>query len=171
MKPHCLAGLALLAGCTSLQTEIEVKAPASAVREVLFNCGDYPKWNPYIVKVDGTVAQGSQIYITVKPPGGPEINASATITSVTKDRLSWHGIGASQLGSGPVTVAIPGVLSARHDFIIEEVAPDRTIFHNNNEFSGAVIPFFDLKPMKAGMEAMNEALKKRAEGGSGTPGP
>jgi hypothetical protein len=163
MKPLLPAILLLLAGCATLQTQVEIKAPASAVRSVLFDFADYPKWNPFIVKVDGTVAEGSEIYVTVVPVGGPEINANAKVLTMTPNHLAWKGSGLSQVGSGPVSVDIPGVLSARHDFIIEELGPDRTLFHNNDDFSGAAVATYDMKPIKAGLDAMNEALKARAE--------
>jgi hypothetical protein len=163
MRPLFLASLLLLAGCASLRTQVEINAPASAVRAVLFDFADYPKWNPFIIRIDGTVAEGSQIYVTVMPVGGPEINASARVLSVTPNRIEWKGSGLSQLGSGPVSVDIPGVLSARHDFTIEELGPGRTLFHNNDDFSGAAAATYDMKPIKAGLDAMNEALKKRAE--------
>jgi len=169
MKALYLSSLLLLAGCASLQTQVEIKAPASAVRQVLYDFGDYPKWNPFILKVDGTVAEGSEIYVTVMPVGGPEINASARVTSVAPDHLSWNGSGMSQVGSGPVSVNIPGILSARHDFIIEELGPGRTLFHNNDDFSGAAVASYNMGPIKAGLDAMNEALKKRAEDIATTP--
>jgi hypothetical protein len=169
MKPLFPAFLLLLAGCSSLQTQVEIEAPASTVRAVLYDFGDYPKWNPFILRVDGAVSEGSEIYVTVMPVGGPEINASARVTSVDPDHLSWKGSGMSQVGSGPVSVDIPGILSARHDFIIEELGPGRTLFRNNDDFSGAAVASYDMKPIKAGLDAMNEALKKRAEDIAGTP--
>jgi hypothetical protein len=168
-KPLLLTSLLLLAGCATLRTQVEIKAPASAVRAVLFDFGDYPKWNPFIIKVDGTVAEGSEIYVTVMPVGGPEINAPARVTSVTPNHLAWKGSGLSQVGSGPVSVDIPGVLSAKHDFIIEELGPGRTLFRNNDDFSGAAVASYNMKPVEAGLNAMNEALKKRAEDMAGTP--
>src|ERR1700678_4000269 len=147
MKPLLPAILLLLAGCATLQTQVEIKAPASAVRSVLFDFADYPKWNPFIVKVDGTVAEGSEIYVTVVPVGGPEINANAKVLTMTPNHLAWKGSGLSQVGSGPVSVDIPGVLSARHDFIIEELGPDRTLFHNNDDFSGAAVASYNMKPI------------------------
>src|SRR5271168_2633111 len=130
MMPLFPAFLLLVGGCSSLQTQVEIEAPASAVRAVLYDFGDYPKWNPFITRVDGTVAQGSEIYVTVMPVGGPEINASAKVLSFTQNHMAWKGSGMSQLGSGPVSVDIPGVLSARHDFIIEELGPGKTLFRN-----------------------------------------
>jgi hypothetical protein len=160
--------LALLAGCSSVETSIEIHAPASAVRAVVFDYAEYPQWNPYLVKLDGTVAKGNNIYVTVDPVGGHEIIGTAKIISVTENKMSLAGMGMSQVESGPVMLPVPGILGAKHDLIVEEVAPDRTIFHNNVRYSGADIPFIDLKPMEAGLLKMNEALKKRVEGGEGT---
>jgi hypothetical protein len=153
MKPHFLALLALLSGCTGVQTKIEISAPAKDVRAVLLDFADYPKWNPFIIKVDGTVAVGSRVFVTVKPVGKPEISGETVVTALTESRLSWRG-----------SLAIPGLFSGRHDFVIEEIGPGRTLFLNNERMSGIVIPFFDFKPTVAGFEEMNEALKKRAEG-------
>jgi len=146
-----------------MQTRIEINAPAERVRTVLYNFAEYPKWNPYIVNVDGVVAEGNQVYLTVKPAGKSEVTGSAKITLMTKDHLSWDGVGMSQVESGPVTLAIPGVLNAKHDFTIEESGPNRTVFLNNVKWSGAAIPLLDMKPLAAGLDAMNIALKARAE--------
>jgi hypothetical protein len=155
MKPLCLALLALLSGCTAIQTRIEIHAPAKDVRAVLFGFSDYPKWNPFIVRVDGTVAEGSRITVTVKPVGRPEITGDTTVLSMTDNHLSWRG-----------SLAVPGLFSGKHDFIIEEEGPGRTVLYNNERMSGIIIPFYDFKPTEAGFEAMNRALKDRAEGGA-----
>jgi hypothetical protein len=152
VKPYPLVLLVLLAGCTSVQSKIEINAPAKAVRAVFFNFDDYPKWNPFIIKVDGAVADGSKVTVTVRPVGKSEITGATTVTAMTDDHLAWTG-----------SLAIPGVFSGKHDFIIEEVGPNKTVFHNNERMSGVIIPFFDFKPTEAGFVAMNEALKKRAE--------
>ena len=41
MRPRCLALLLLLSGCTSVQSKIEINAPAKDVRAVLFDFADY----------------------------------------------------------------------------------------------------------------------------------
>lgn len=153
VKAAWVALAAVLAGCTSVQTRVEINAPAKDVRAILYGFADYPKWNPFIVRVDGTVAEGSHVFVTVKPVGKPEISGKTVVTLVTDNHLSWRG-----------SLAIPGLFTGRHDFIIEEVDPARTVFHNDERMSGMVIPFFDFKPTEAGFEAMNQALKARAEG-------
>jgi len=166
VRALCLISIVLLSGCTSVQTKVEISAPASAVRAVLFDFDAYPKWNPFITKIDGAVVEGNQILLTVKPVGGSEITVGATVLTVTGSRLTWRGIGLTGAGSGSVAVGIPGVAGGTHDFIIEEIGPGRTVFYNNEKFSGADIPFLDFKPVEAGFEAMNAAIKKRAEGNS-----
>lgn len=154
MKTFLLLPLALLAGCTSVQTKIEINAPASAVRSVLLRFDDYPRWNPFIVKVEGTVAVGNDVVVTVKPVGKAELSGKTTILALGPQRVSWRG-----------SLAIPGLFSGEHEFVIEEAGPNRTMFYQNEKMSGLIIPFFDFKPEQAGFVAMNEALKAQAEAG------
>jgi hypothetical protein len=155
MKPLYLAGALLLGGCTSIQSQIEINAPAKTVREVLYRFGDYPSWNPFIVKVDGTVAEGRDVTVTVKPVGRDQISGTTTIISLTDDRLEWRG-----------SLAVPGLFTGDHEFIIEDLGSGRTLFRQNEKMSGIIIPFFNTDPERAGFAAMNEALKQRAEAAS-----
>ena len=152
MKPIAFLGVLLLAGCTSVQTKIEIDAPAKDVRAVLLNFGDYPKWNPFIVRVDGPVAQGSTVRVTVKPVGKDALSGDTVVTSLTDRRLAWTG-----------SLAFPGLFRGDHEFIIQEQGPNKTMFYQNEKMSGIIIPFFDFKPEAAGFVLMNEALKNRAE--------
>jgi hypothetical protein len=153
MKRPLVAALALLTGCTSVQTKIEINAPAGAVRSVLLKFDDYPRWNPFIVKVDGVAAEGSKVQVTVKPVGKEPISGETTITALTQTRLAWTG-----------SLAVPGLFSGRHEFIIEDEGPNKTTFYQNERMSGLIIPFFDFKPEAQGFALMNEALKKEVEG-------
>ncbi len=152
MKPIILIAVLLLAGCTSVRSQIDIDAPAKDVRAVLFDFGDYDKWNPFITKVDGTVAQGSKVKVTVKPVGKDILSGDTVVTSLTDTRLVWVG-----------SLKVPGFFRGTHEFVIEERGPNRTTFYQNEKMSGIIIPFFDTKPEAAGFELMNEALKKRAE--------
>jgi hypothetical protein len=151
-KAIAALGILLLTACTSVQTKIEIEAPAKDVREVLFDFGDYPKWNPFIVRVDGSVSKGNTVNVTVKPVGKTPLSGNTVVTALTDTRIAWTG-----------SLAIPGLFRGDHEFIIEELGPNRTTFHQNEKMSGIIIPFFDFKPEAAGFVLMNEALKKRAE--------
>jgi len=164
MKPLCIAFLVLLTGCATLQTQVEINAPAKDVRAILYDFADYPKWNPYLVRVDGEPELGREVYVTVKLEGKPEITGDVTITSATDGLLSWRGSALSQVEAGTISVGVPGILTADHDFIIEELGPDKTLFRSNDKLSGALVPFYGDKLVTAALDAMNDALKKRAEG-------
>jgi hypothetical protein len=152
MKYIAVLGILLLAGCTSIQTRIEIAAPAQAVRAVLLDFSDYPEWNPFIVKVDGPVMQGGKVRVTVNPVGKEVLAGETVVTALTDTRLAWTG-----------SLAIPGLFRGNHEFIIESQGPNRTMFYQNEKMSGIIIPFFNTKPEAQGFVLMNEALKKRAE--------
>jgi hypothetical protein len=166
LKPVSIGLLALLAGCSSVETQVEINAPAKDVRAILYDFADYPKWNPFLVSVEGTAEEGKQLYVTVKLPGKPEITGDVTITTATDSELSWRGSALSQLETGEISMGVPGILSADHEFIVRELGPSRTLLLNNDKLSGALVPFYGLKAVESGLDAMNDALKKRAEGGS-----
>jgi hypothetical protein len=163
MKLFCIACVIFLAGCATVETKIEINAPAKDVRAVLFDFADYPKWNPFLIRVEGSAEEGKQVYVTVKVADKPELTGDVTVLSVSENHLSWSGSAMSQLESGSIDIGIPGVLSARHDFIIEELGPGRTLFRNNDKLSGALVSVYNSKALAAGLAAMNDALKKRAE--------
>ena len=152
MKSGFLLGLVLLTGCTSVQTQVEINAPAKAVSAVLYKFDDYPRWNPFIRKVDGTVAEGKTVNVTVQPVGKAEISGNTTIVSATEKHLSWRG-----------SLRVPGFFHGEHEFVIEELGPNRTLLYQREKMSGLIIPFYDFKPTEAGFVAMNNALKQKAE--------
>lgn len=152
MKQILFAVILILTGCTSVRTNIQIEAPAKDVRAVLLDFDNYGKWNPFIVEVDGTVAQGSIVRVTVKPVGKSPLSGDTLVTSLTEKRLVWVG-----------SLPIPGLFRGTHEFIIEEHGPNKTTFYQNEKMSGLIIPFFNTRPEAAGFVLMNEALKKRAE--------
>jgi hypothetical protein len=152
MKSGFLLSLVLLTGCTSVQTQVEINAPAKTVSAVLYKFDDYPQWNPFIRKVDGTVAEGKTVNVTVQPVGKAEISGDTTIVSATEKHLSWRG-----------SLRVPGIFHGEHEFVIEEVGPNRTLLYQREKMSGLIIPFYDFKPTEAGFVAMNNALKQKAE--------
>jgi hypothetical protein len=155
MKSGFLLGLVLLTGCTSVQTQIEINAPAKTVSAVLYKFADYPQWNPFIRKVDGTVAEGKTVNVTVQPVGKAEISGDTTIVSATEKHLSWRG-----------SLRVPGIFHGEHEFVIEELGPNRTLLYQREKMSGLIIPFYNFKPTEAGFVAMNNALKQKAEDAS-----
>ena len=146
---------AVLSACTSVHSKIEINAPAETVRAVLYDFDRYPSWNPFIVKIDGKVQEGNTVKVTVKPVGKQEMSGNTRVLLVSDSHLIWRG-----------SLKIPGLFRGKHEFVIESLGPNRTLFQQNEAMSGLVIPFLDTEPTELGFKAMNESLKAQAEANS-----
>lgn len=138
-----------------LHTEIEIDATPEAVWTVLTDLRSYPDWNPFITSAEGDVAEGARLVNRLEPPGGKPMTFKPTVTEVDDQRaFEWLG----RLG-------IPGVFDGRHRF---ELVPtgERTRLVHTEHLRGVLVPFLkrslDTNTV-AGFEAMNAALKDRAE--------
>src|SRR5919106_5366704 len=57
-------------GMKEVRTEIEIGAAPQRVWGVLMDFGSYPEWNPFIRRISGEPAVGSQLEVRNEPPGG-----------------------------------------------------------------------------------------------------
>ena len=78
------------------------------------------------------------------------------ITVNPDQEFSWSG-----------RLFIPGLFDGRHIFTILPLDDSRTMFIQREKFTGIMVPLFWLigiiKNTRDGFEAMNQALKERAE--------
>lgn len=141
---------------TLLHTEIEIAATPERVWEVLTDFPAYPAWNPFIPRLDGSAAAGSRLDALLQPPGGRGMRFRPTVLAAEPSReLRWLG----HLG-------VPGLFDGEHRFRIEPLGPDRVRFVQEERFSGLLAPLvlrFVEAGTRAGFDAMNAALKARAE--------
>jgi hypothetical protein len=138
-----------------IETVVEIAAPASVVWRELSAVAAYASWNPFITRFEGEVRAGTQVEVRIEPPGGRPMTFQPTITDVQDGtRLEWLG-----------KLVVPGVFDGRHSFHVEHIAPDRSRLTQVEEFSGALVPFMPktLEKTRQGFDAMNEALRLRAE--------
>ena len=139
-----------------LRTETEIGATAERVWDILTDFAAYPAWNPFIPRLDGSVAVGARLDARLQPPGGRGMRFRPTVLAADPSRdLRWVG----HLG-------VPGLFDGEHSFRIEAVGPDRVHFIQEEHFSGLLTPFilrFAEHGTRQGFEAMNRALKTRAE--------
>ncbi len=144
-----------------LRTEIEIDAPPATVWAILSDLAAYPDWNPFITSSEGTLAVGEQLVNRLEPPGGKPLTFKPTVTEVRPGlSLEWLG-----------RLVLPGVFDGRHRF--EVVAEgDRTRLLHSERFTGMLVPLLrkslDTRTL-AGFEAMNTALKSRAEASTEQP--
>jgi hypothetical protein len=139
-----------------LTTEIDIKARASHVWEILTDFEKYPSWNPFIKKIVGEPKTGTRLEAAMEPPGGKPMRFSPRVLVVRPGReLAWKG-----------SLFIPGIFDGEHHFVIEPISKNSVHFIQHERFSGILVPFLwkmlDTKTRK-GFTAMNKALKARAE--------
>ena len=53
---------------TVVSHTVEINAPRELVWEILEDLAQYPQWNPFTVKVEGTLKVGNAINLHVKMP-------------------------------------------------------------------------------------------------------
>lgn len=139
-----------------IRTEIVVEAPAERVWSVLTGFGAYPQWNPFIREAEGAIQEGSRLRVRIAPPGGRSMTFTPTVTHVASGQsLRWLG-----------RLFVPKLFDGEHVFEIEPLGGRRVRFVHRERFSGLLVPLLWRRldrDTRAGFEAMNAALKARAE--------
>lgn len=141
----------------TLQTQIDIDAAPERVWEVLTDFPAHADWNPFIREISGEVREGARLHAVLGPPGGTPMTFRPTVVRAEAPRaFSWLGtLGASWLFRG------------EHRFRLEPLPGGGTRFHHGEAFGGVLLPVLRRSldtDTRAGFEAMNAALKARAEG-------
>ena len=138
-----------------LHTEIDIDAPPDVVWSVLTDLDGYSAWNPFITSAEGTAEVGRQLTNRLEPPGGRAITFRPRVTMVDPERtFEWLG----RLG-------FRGVFDGRHRFELKPTATGTHLVHGE-EMTGLLVRVLRSSldsQTKPGFEAMNTALKTRAE--------
>ena len=132
---------------------IDIPAPPTRVWRLLTDTKAYEQWNPFMTRVDGVLAQGQRLTVTIRP-GARTMTFRPTILAVEPVRLiRWQG----RLG-------IPGIFDGNHELRLEPTPDGRSRFTQRETFSGILVPFLRgmLDDTASGFAAMNGALKARA---------
>jgi hypothetical protein len=139
----------------TIRTEIGILAPAPAVWGILIDTDVWASWNPF-AKMSGRVAVGERVTVTLAPPGKSPITLRPTIVKLESGReLRWLG----HLG-------IAGLFDGEHGFRVVPEDAGRCRFEQFETFRGVLVaPVMWMvgAATRAGFEAMNRALKARAE--------
>jgi hypothetical protein len=142
-----------------VSTEIEIEAPAERVWEVLTDFAKFPEWNPFIKQIGGEPRTGAKLEVRLEPPGGRAMSFKPKMLNVETNReMRWLG-----------RLLIPGLFTGEHSFSIEALDEKGVRFVQHEKFTGLLVPFMAKsldKDTKSGFEAMNRALKERAEKGA-----
>lgn len=139
-----------------LKTAIAIDAAPSVVWEILMDFPDYPDWNPFIRSIQGQAIPGAQLVARLQPPGGQTMTFKPTVLVVNLEQeFCWRG-----------KLIIPGLFDGEHRFQLEPLADNRVQFIHSEQFSGLLVPLLANNldtNIREGFEAMNQALKARAD--------
>lgn len=155
-----------------LHTEITIQAPVERIWSILMDFESYPEWNPFISRITGRAEPGERLEVRLTPPDGmamsmkPEVVSVEDAPFVSKASNRPEVMEASREFSWLGHLGVNGVFDGRHIFLLFEEAQSTTRFVQREEFSGllaAPILLLVRKSTLRGFEAMNQALKQRAE--------
>jgi hypothetical protein len=139
-----------------LTTSVEIDATPARVWEILTDFASYPEWNPFITSASGRPERGADLEIRMQPPGGRGMTFRPRVLEAEPEReLRWLG-----------RLFLPGIFDGEHSLRIEPIEDERVRFVQSERFRGVLVPMLGstLEKTRRGFEAMNEALKRRAEG-------
>jgi hypothetical protein len=138
-----------------IETTIDIAAATSTVWQVLMDFAAYPDWNPMVRSIAGTLRRGERLEVCIQPPGKNKMRFRPRVQVVDEARaFSWLG-----------HFLLPGLFDGLHEFRLQPVADGTRLYHRES-FSGLLLPLVWRTmeaPTRAGFEAMNQALKTRAE--------
>ncbi len=139
----------------TLHTEIGILAPAERVWAILIDTDRWTDWNPF-AKASGRFAVGEQVTVTLSPPGKSSMTIKPTVVRLDAGReLRWLG----HLG-------VRGIFDGEHGFRVVPEDVGRCRFEHFETFTGILstpVMWMVGDATRRGFEAMNRALKQRAE--------
>jgi len=144
----------------TIRSAIEIRAPLDAVWRILTDFSAYPEWNPHIRQVRGKPRVGGRLTIHSRPEGGRTVVLRPVVTVWSPPtEFRWRGTFVSQF-----------LFRGEHGFKLEQLDPRRVRFHQDETFSGLLVPLYArlrLPKTRDGFGQVNEALRERAEGAEG----
>lgn len=147
-----LIGGFMLAPSARIETEIEIDAPPSVVWEILSDLEGHASWNPFLVSMQGKLEQGATLTNTMRQASGKEMTFRPTVLVVTPEQeLRWRG-----------QLWLPRLFDGEHAFRLTPSARG-TLLVQSEEFRGIALWLIDVQQFRGDFEAMNLALKQRAE--------
>ena len=140
----------------SVETEVLIRATADQVWSVLVDFGRYAAWNPFIREASGYASVGARLRVRIHPPEGTPMTFTPTVSQASEAReLRWLG-----------HLWLPGVFDGEHAFRIDAAGEGQVRVRQSEVFRGLLVPLLPAtmyERTRRGFDAMNRALKERAE--------
>jgi hypothetical protein len=138
-----------------IDTAVDIEASPNAVWQVLTDFAAYPEWNPFIRRIEGRADRGEELSVSIQPPGQKTMQFRPQVQAAENpSRFCWTG-----------RLLLRGLFDGHHQFDLYPHGQGTRLLHREH-FTGLLVPLIWKKmhqPTRAGFEAMNQALKARAE--------
>jgi hypothetical protein len=143
----------------TIETKIDIKAPAKRVWEILTRFEDFPQWSRFILSIEGQARPGSRLSVHLND-GGQAMRLRPTVEASEEGvELRWRGtVGSSFLFTG------------EHRFHLDPQEDGTTRFTHSETFGGILVPLLWKKLNSRTRQAFNEfnaALCRQSEGVAG----
>jgi hypothetical protein len=145
-----------------LSCSIDIRAPLEVVWQALTDLPRFCEWNPFIREASGEPRAGGRVRVRVQPSVAiPVVFHADVLRSVERRELRWRG-----------HFLAPWLASGEHTFTLEPRATGGVHFVQREVFRG-LLPWLVGRPLAReamrGFQAMNRALRVRAEGACSAP--
>ena len=138
-----------------IQTEIVIHASREKVWQILTNFQAYPTWNPFIIRIEGTLQPGAKLKNTLRNGDGT-MTFTPVITQVKEqESFAWLG-----------SLFVKGLFDGLHSFTIEDAGSNHVKLIHAESFSGLLSGYILKKIGTATRDnfiRMNVAIKELAE--------
>lgn len=137
-------------------SEIDINISADKLWNILTDFNAFPEWNPFVKSIEGHIKVGEKFKVFLQLPDSKGMTFRPKCLKVEQNKeLRWIG-----------HLIIPGLFDGEHIFIIETVEDNKVRFIQKELFKGLFTSLI-MKSIedktRRGFEAMNQALKERAE--------
>jgi hypothetical protein len=138
------------------RVEVELERPIAEVFEKLVSFAEYPRWNPFVVKVDGAARAevGAEVRFQVRWPGGGAATSGEVVTRVVPPgetaEVVWRFTGV---------LARFNLVRADRVQRLTRLSESRTRYESEEVFGGLLARFVPLARVQAGFEAQAAAMR------------
>ena len=138
-----------------IESRVGVQAPAEVIWELVYDIERWADWNPTYAWKAGRIGLGEVLTLDLKLPGQPDQEIHPKVLEwAPPSQLHWQ---LTMLG---------GMIKTLRYIEIDPLAEEACVVDNGELFSGLMGPSLGKRmsgPVRRGFQAMNEALKARAE--------
>lgn len=140
----------------TIETNIHINAAPETVWAILMDADNYPKWNPLIQQLRGSIIKGERLEATLQVgERKPMVFKPTVLVKDENAEFRWLG-----------HLFVKGLFDGEHYFRLEPTLAGGTNFIHGEKFTGILSgTLFKMigEESKEGFIAMNEALKQQAE--------